>query len=146
MTEGGQVSAGTLPEKEVIAFNDELLRKGHSPLTVASYLVTLRKFYAWTEANRLYPNIARNIKNPRHGKGFLKLHLDDGEVRDLLAWASERTPRDRAIITLLLCTGLRTVEVQRARIEDLTIRRGRRVLLVQGKGHNAKDSFVVLNA
>ena len=41
-------------------------------------------------------------------------------------------------------TGLRTVEVHRANVKDLRTRGGRRVLWVQGKGHNNKDDFVVL--
>lgn len=52
--------------------------------------------------------------------------------------------RDFAIINLLLRTGLRTIEVVRADIGDITFKGDKRVLLIWGKGHTEKDSFVVL--
>jgi integrase/recombinase XerD len=52
--------------------------------------------------------------------------------------------RDFAIVNLLLRTGLRTIEVVRADIQDITFKGDRRVLLIWGKGHTEKDSFVVL--
>ena len=45
---------------------------------------------------------------------------------------------------MLLRTGLRTIETIRADIEDITFKGDRRVLLVQGKGRDAKDQFVIL--
>lgn len=52
--------------------------------------------------------------------------------------------RDFAIVNLLLRTGLRTIEVVRADIQDITFKGDKRVLLIWGKGHTEKDSFVVL--
>jgi len=34
-----------------------------SSLTVGSYLTVVRKFYEWTEANKIYPNVAKGIKH-----------------------------------------------------------------------------------
>ena len=44
----------------------------------------------------------------------------------------------------MLRTGLRTVEICRADVGDITFKGDRRVLLVWGKGHTEKDDFVVL--
>jgi site-specific recombinase XerD len=44
----------------------------------------------------------------------------------------------------MLRTGLRTIEVVRANIQDITFKGDRRVLLVWGKGHIERDDFVVL--
>ena len=52
--------------------------------------------------------------------------------------------RDYAIINLLLRTGLRTIEVVRADVQDITHKGDKRVLLVHGKGRDEKDSFVIL--
>lgn len=52
--------------------------------------------------------------------------------------------RDYAIVNLLLRTGLRCIEVVRADLGDITFKGGQRVLLVQGKGRDDKDSFVIL--
>ena len=48
-------------------------------------------------------------------------------------------------MNLLLRTGLRTIEVVRADIGDITFRGDKRVLLIWGKGHTEKDAFVVLS-
>ena len=45
---------------------------------------------------------------------------------------------------MLLRTGLRTIEVSRANIEDITFKGNQRVLVIQGKGRDEKDDFVIL--
>ena len=41
-------------------------------------------------------------------------------------------------------TGLRTVELIRANIEDVTMKEGKRILFIQGKGRDEKDNFVII--
>ena len=43
-----------------------------SPLTVGSYIVSLRKFYEWVETEGLYKNIAKGIKTPQRPQVFEK--------------------------------------------------------------------------
>jgi integrase/recombinase XerD len=52
--------------------------------------------------------------------------------------------RDYALFNLLVRTGLRTVEVSRATVGDLRQESGEAILLVQGKGRDSKDDFVLL--
>ena len=52
--------------------------------------------------------------------------------------------RDFAMLNLMLRTGLRTIEVSRADIKDITRKKGRRILKVWGKGHSEKDDFVAV--
>ena len=52
----------------------------------------------------------------------------------------EKSIRDRAIIALALQCGLRTCEIERANVEDLTDAGGYFELVVQGKGCTSKDS------
>ena len=131
-----------LTRADVIAFKDTLLST-HSNLSVAGYLVAVRRFYEWAEGNKLYPNIARGIKSPKRKNAYLKEHLRENQIADLLAHF-EGNPRDYAIVNLLLRTGLRTIEVVRANIEDITYKGGQRILKVWGKGRDEKDAFVVL--
>ena len=49
-----------------------------------------------------------------------------------------------AIVNLILRTGLRTIEVTRADIGDITRKRGKRVMKVWGKGAEEKDAFVII--
>ena len=131
-----------LTRADIITFKDSLLST-HSNLSVASYLVALRRFYEWAEGNKLYPNIAKGIKSPKRKNAYLKEHLRENQIADLLAHFEGNT-RDYAIVNLLLRTGLRCIEVVRANVEDITFKGGQRILKIWGKGRDEKDAFVVL--
>lgn len=142
-TTGRRVSALTVAD--LIAYKDELLAAGKSPLTVASYINSLRRFYEWAESVKVYPNIGRGIHAPKRQQAFRKQPLTVEQVGTLLKFErSEQSPRDYAIINLLVRTGLRCVEVVRANVGDIIYKAGQRVLLVQGKGRDEKDNFVIL--
>ena len=129
---------------EILRYKQDLLDNGMSPLTVGSYLTVVRKFYEWAESCKLYPNVAKGIKTPNRKQQFRKQALTATQSGDLLKYYQDKTQRDYAIITLLLRTGLRTIEVIRADVQDITRKADRRVLLVHGKGRDEKDNFVVL--
>ena len=131
-----------LTRADILAFKETLLQT-HSNLTIAGYMVALRRFYEWAEGNKLYPNIARGVKSPKRKNAYLKEHLRENQIIQLLHHF-ENNPRDYAIVNLLLRTGLRTIEVVRANIEDVTYKGGQRILKVWGKGRDDKDTFVVL--
>ena len=134
----------SLTREDILEYKDHLLSSGLSALTISSYLVVVRKFYEWTESLLIYPNIAKGIKTPRRKQAFKKQHLTENKIGDLLEYYREKSLRDFAIVNLLLRTGLRTIEVVRADVGDITFKGDKRVLLVWGKGHTEKDSFVVL--
>ena len=134
----------SLTREDILEYKDSLLSSGLSSLTISSYLVVVRKFYDWTESLKIYPNIAKGIKTPRRKQAFKKQHLPESKSRELLEYYREKSLRDYAIVNLLLRTGLRTIEVVRADVGDITFKGDKRVLLVWGKGHTEKDSFVVL--
>jgi integrase/recombinase XerD len=123
----------------------------------------VRKFYEWAEANKLYPNVARGVKSPRRKQQLRRQPLTAEQGKHLLASAvpeSKQTGdgtaqahreqlqalRDHAIANLLLRTGLRTVELIRADVGDISLKAGKRVLKIQGKGRDEKDDFVILTA
>jgi len=135
--------SGQLSRADIVAYKDGLIAEGLSPLTIGSYIVIVRKFFAAMEAEKLYPNITKGIKAPRKEKGFRKAHLSPAKASALLE-QSRDSLRDYAIINLMLRTGLRTIEVVRADIADITYKGDTRVLLIWGKGHDSKDNFVVL--
>lgn len=134
-----------LTRQNVLEYKDTLQEQNLSSLTVSSYITAVRKFYEWTEAEKYYPNIAKGIKTPRRVQAFKKQHLTDDKSAELLSHFQSLSKRDYAIVNLILRTGLRTVEVVRADVGDITFKGNRRVLKVWGKGHNEKDDFVVLS-
>lgn len=129
---------------ELLSYKEELLHSGMSSLTVGSYISSVRRFYEWAEANKFYPNIAKGIKTPKRVQQFKKQPLLPEQATALLNYYEAKAKRDFAIINLLLRTGLRTIEVIRANIEDITFKGSQRVLLIQGKGRDEKDNFVLL--
>jgi integrase/recombinase XerC/integrase/recombinase XerD len=137
-------SLSEIARPQLLDYKDELLNSGKSSLTVGSYITSLRRFYEWAEANKFYPNVAKGIKTPKRKQQFKKQPLLPAQATELLNYYQDKTLRDYAIITLLLRTGLRTIEVIRASVEDITFKGSQRVLLIQGKGRDEKDNFVLL--
>ena len=129
---------------QLLEYKDELLLSGMSSLTVGSYITSVRRFYEWTEANKSYPNVAKGIKTPKRKQQFKKQPLLPAQATALLSYYQDKALRDYAIINLLLRTGLRTIEVIRASVEDITFKGSQRVLLIKGKGRDEKDNFVLL--
>lgn len=155
--ESGRTTA-LLSREDIVAYRDGLLNDtGHSALTVGLYLSAIRQLYAFLEARRVCPNIARGIKTPKHKDEFVKQHLSAEQSNSMLSYFASREQesrwftrmgptvlRDFAIVNLMLRTGLRTVEVSRLKIQDITFRYGKRILRVWGKGRDSADDFVPL--
>jgi len=129
---------------ELLQYKEELLSSGMSSLTVGSYITSVRRFYEWAEANRFYPNVAKGIRTPKRLQQFRKQPLLPSQATALLNYYQDKALRDFAIVNLLLRTGLRTIEVIRANVGDIVFKGSQRVLLVQGKGRDERDNFVVL--
>jgi len=129
---------------EIIQYKEDLLASGLSSLSVSSYITSVRKFYEWAETKKYYPNVARGVKGAKRKQQFRKQPLLPEQATALLSYCKENSPRDYAIVNLCLRTGLRTIEVIRANVEDITYMSGKRVLKVQGKGRDEKDNFVKL--
>lgn len=129
---------------QLLEYKQELLNSDKSSLTTGSYITSVRRFYEWTEANKYYPNVAKGIKTPKRKQQFKKQPLLPEQATALLSYYQNKALRDYAIVSLLLRTGLRTIEVIRANVEDIIFKGSQRVLLVQGKGRDERDNFVLL--
>ena len=164
--EGTDCAFFELTQADIIAYKDSLLKENKSAMTVNLYLSTIRGFYKWLAAEGICDNIAQNVGSVRTNKStFRRMHLENEQGAELLTEAylpksvtgvnsgvtqklrdNENiiSLRNYAMLNLMLRTGLRTIEVSRADIGDITFKRERRVLKVWGKGHVEKDDFVVL--
>ena len=70
--EGAILQLDSINRANILAYKDNLLDRGLSSLTVGSYLTVVRKFYEWTEASKIYPNVAKGIKTPSRKQQFKK--------------------------------------------------------------------------
>lgn len=136
------------PTREcVVAFKKELEALGRKPSTIALYLSALRRFFTWTESNGIYKNITAGVKTPKLSKGHKKDCFSGVQVKNILSGIDRSTVeglRNYAVMALMSCGGLRTVEITRANVEDLRVINGVTVLYIQGKGKTDKADFVKL--
>ena len=135
----------TQPTREDIIAYREYLKEDHKPSTIQNYIIATRLFFKWTDQEGLYPNVAEHIKGAKLDREHKKDYLTPSQVKKILAKIDRSTVqglRDYAIIALMITGGLRTIEVSRANIEDLTIMGDRSILYVQGKGHNERAEYI----
>lgn len=131
--------------QDILAYKQHLLDH-YKAGTVSSYLTAVRALFTYLESEKLYPNVAKGIKGPKINS-TRKEHLTVRQAQRLLASLDTSTIiglRNYAIINLLIQTGLRTIEINRALIGDIRKEGGEALLYIQGKGRQSKDSFVVL--
>jgi site-specific recombinase XerD len=109
---------------------------GRSARTLEGFHTALRALFNWAlERGKIFTNPMAPIKGRRARRKIPEI-FSNAQIRDLLAAAGNR--RDRAILLILLDTGLRRNELLSLDIEDLDLEEG--WLKIHGKGD--KDRFV----
>ena len=116
---------------DVVVFRRSLENSGRKPATIALYL----------------SSITAGVKAPKQSRGHKKDALAGYQVKEMLQRINKGSVeglRNYAILSLMTCGGLRTVEITRAKLEDFRSVGGVPVLYIQGKGRTDKDEFVKL--
>lgn len=138
----------TQPTRDTIIEWREQLKGEHEPTTIQTYITSLRAFFKFLSYKGYYPNIADKVKGAKIRREFKKQSLTTEQSHKLLTLLKQRLDekgkRDYAIVALMLTTGLRTIEVIRANIEDMTNIGDSVQLFVQGKGRDDKTESVRL--
>ena len=140
-----ELDIDALETSDIVAFKKALMAR-LSPGTVSTYLKGVKSFYKWADSDG-FPDVASKVKGAPLSRDFKKDTLTREQAKRLLAEAkgeSEQERRDYAILSLMLRTGLRDIEVVRADVGDIKPHSGVMVLFVHGKGRSGKDDFVVL--
>ena len=119
-----------------------LKAQGKTASTISVYLTAVRTFFKWGSRRGILPDVTEGIEAPEtdrdtHTKGYLQ----DSEETELLTLA-QNSPRDFALLFLMLTTGLRTTEIVNANVEDLREVNGETRLYILGKGRTAKTDYV----
>lgn len=135
------------PQREDIVAYREYLSKDHKPTTVQSYLAAVKLFFQWTEQEKIYPNIAQRVKGAKLDTEHKKDYLTKKQVSKLLKAIDRSTlkgKRDYAMLSLMVTTGLRTVSIINANVEDIRAAGDATALYYKGKGHQEKATYVKL--
>lgn len=135
------------PQREDIVAYREYLKEDRKPTTVQSYLAAVKLFFKWTEQESFYPNIADRVKGAKIDTEHKKDYLTTKQVNKLLGTIDRSTlkgKRDYAMLSVMVTTGLRTISIVNANIEDMRTAGDATALFYRGKGHEEKATYVKL--
>jgi site-specific recombinase XerC len=140
----------TVTRAHVIAWRDDLARRGLGGATVRHRLAALSSLFEYLcDRNAVTHNPLKGVKRPRAESGEGRTPaLGDHQARDLLAAPGKDTragdgtvkeKRDRAVLSTLLFHALRRDELCKLRVRDFRhARRGVPHLRVTGKGEKTR--------
>lgn len=130
---------------DVINFREQLREEGKKASTIQNYIIGVRQFFKYLEGKGYYKNIAKDVKGVKVSREHKKDYLTAEQVNHVLSKMKRDTATDKrnyAIFTLMVTSGLRTIEVSRANVEDMRTAGASTVLYVQGKGRDDKAEYV----
>ena len=115
--------------------------------TIQLYIIAAKLFFKFLSQEKIYPNITDHMKSAKVDREHKKDALTLKQCQALfqtIDLSTQKGLRDRAIISLMMTAGLRTIEVVRANIEDLHTLGDSVYLSVQGKGHDDKSAKILV--
>lgn len=140
-----------VPKSRNIIEYKEMLIKNLSPATVQKTIVVLRGFFKYLARNEIYPDITVGIHFMKTTKVMKRDVLSVNDVASLINIAKSKSYnsledyRNYAILSLIATTGLRTIEVERAEVADLSMINKGHILYVRGKGRDDKSEYVKIS-
>ncbi len=128
-------------------FINKLRDEGKSDATLRLTDTVMRKFFGYLFKHGIYRDVAADCEKLRLDKSAThnKESLSDSQAKKLLASIKGEdliSKRDKAIIALALCSGLRVCEISRANKENFKECGDYYQLNVQGKGRQQADEKV----
>lgn len=135
--------------EDVISYREWLLNSGYKESSARLYVTIIKKFFRWLSSKGLYLNVADGVKLPKinvdeHARDALSIEEAKASIAACTG-TSEKDLRDRAILSLMIGAGLRSVEIVRANIGDIEKRRGMWFIKVYGKARDGKSDSVALS-
>lgn len=127
---------------DIISFRN-MLRDNYSSNTVNAYMIAVRSLFKYLKIHNIYDDISVDIKGAKYDNTPKKQVLSEEQAKELYNLLTNK--RDKALFSLLITTGLRGIEVARAKIEDIKVHNGEVVLWIQCKKHDSKDEYVKLS-
>lgn len=134
--------------QQVIDYKRWLEAEGRSTLTIDGYITAVRLFYRNCVKRGYYTvDITEGLRAATRIRGYRKMALSKNDAMRLLDSIDIDTrvgKRDKLMIAMMLLLGLRTCEVERINIGDITIAYDTRVVKIQRKGRHDKSEAVAL--
>lgn len=133
--------------QDILDYKNFLKSKEYKPTTVAAYIVAVKLFFQWLELENLYPDVSKRIKTDKISKYHKKDALTVNQTKNLLESIEKNKINDKrnyAMILLMITSGLRTIEVVKANLEDMRNLGNYTVLYIQSKSKNEKTDYVKL--
>lgn len=144
--------------EDVIYYIESKRQQGYSSQWIYHQINTLKGFYQYLSVNQkrlslpdIYEtDITAQIKNEPLKIRLYQNVLTTEQAKQLILNTKDLRRyiwhyRDFAIVYLMITTGLRSIEVRRAKMKDLKMISNQLVLYVQGKGRTSKDEFVKIS-
>ncbi len=129
---------------DVINYKQFLRDQGLSGYTISAYITAVRRFTEWLEYRRIYPDIAKRVKIEKRSESHRREALSRDQGLKLLSVINNL--RDKALVILLMCTGIRLCSAHRANWEDISSKGEKKILWIQNKGKLSKDNWVILES
>ncbi|MCF7926983.1 MAG: tyrosine-type recombinase/integrase [Candidatus Izimaplasma sp.] len=139
----------------ILRYKQQLKEDGFSMSWIYIQMSVVKGFYRYLRANHkqldlseVYANdITEEIRNPHPKMRMRRQMLTIEQAKKLIVSTRKNRKyiwhyRNHAILFLMLTTGLRSIEVRRAKRKDFIMQKGQWILYVQGKGRLEADEFV----
>jgi len=146
----GLQDPGVIKASDIRRYKKDLSDK-YAPQTTNLRLTGVRSFFRFlVNTDRLAINPAAEIEGAKRSKSkrHKREELTSEEVREVIRKCREdQTPagkRDLALLTLMAYCALRTIEINRANLDNLNTEQERMILEVQGKGYQEADEIVII--
>jgi site-specific recombinase XerD len=136
----------TPTRSDILKYKQYMIDNLHSSSTQKA-IVVLRGFYKYLKMTGKHDDIMYGIKGLKVSTFYKRHALSLEDAQRLLDYAKRdidtlKGMRNYCIVLLLLMCGLRTIEVERADIDDLQLVEGRHLLYTLSKGKDDKSDFV----
>lgn len=114
-----------ITQEHIVAYVSSLAERGYTKSTIARKIAALKTLFHWLLASAAIPaDPTDHLKSPRVDKRTPRL-LSAEEVNNLIdatsAVSQPRAARDRALIEVLYCTGMRVSEAISLRMGDVDL-------------------------
>jgi integrase/recombinase XerD len=126
MTDHGIMSLQEIGTEDLERYTKDLKDKGKSPATISRSIASMHRFFEFAmKEGRIFHDPSESLKAPKVIKKAPEV-LNETEIKKLLEVPDtdkSKGLRDKAMLEMLVCTGLRVSELISLRLADVDLRK-----------------------